>query len=402
MIVKPVWIILILCLASLGVLAKPDDRIAYRHTQISFYGDTLNIDVDPASVVGFNDCLNDESVDAFYQQLERSDYQSLIGAMKRYKEQHQPDDWLYYQLVRKVAQYISPKAENYQRYTLYKWFLLSKSGYDATLCVAGDQILFYVRCEENIYDIPFYHRDGRKYVCLNYHDYGKVDFAKVRFSQIGVHAPEATGSFSYRLTHLPAFSPQDYQEKELAFSYYDVECRLKVKVNEQVKKIFNNYPVTDYGQYFDAPLSAETYQSLIPQLKKNMKDMDVRTGVDYLMRFTRYAFNYQPDMEVYGKQKRMTPEQTLLYDQSDCKDRAALFYCLVKEIYNLPMIAMEFPNHLTIAVKFDKPIGTPVVYNGNMYSVCEPTPQSEDLPIGNLSPEYQQQKFEVAYVYNPR
>jgi hypothetical protein len=223
----------------------------------------------------------------------------------------------------------------------------------------------------------------------------------VKFTKINASVPEATQPFSYKLTHLPAFTPQDYTDKELAFNYYDVECRVKIKVNEQVKKIFTNYPVTDYGQYFDAPLSKETYRSLIPQLKKNMKDMDVPTGVDYLMRFTRYAFNYQPDMEVYGKQKRMTPEQTLLYEQSDCKDRAALFYCLVKEIYNLPMIAMEFPNHLTIAVKFDKPIGMPILHNGSIYSVCEPTPQTEDLPIGDLSGEYKKQKYEVAYVYNP-
>ncbi|MEI2740451.1 MAG: hypothetical protein V9F01_16890 [Chitinophagaceae bacterium] len=61
----------------------------------------------------------------------------------------------------------------------------------------------------------------------------------------------------------------------------------------------------------------------------------------------------------------MSPEQTLLYEQSDCEDRAALFFCLVKEIYNLPMIVLAYPEHVTIAVKFNKPVGTPIIYNGH-------------------------------------
>jgi hypothetical protein len=60
--------------------------------------------------------------------------------------------------------------------------------------------------------------------------------------------------------------------------------------------------------------------------------MTVKGGVDYLMRFTRYAFMFKPDAENFGSEKRLTPEQTLLYPESDCEDRAALFFCLVKEI----------------------------------------------------------------------
>jgi hypothetical protein len=97
------------------------------------------------------------------------------------------------------------------------------------------------------------------------------------------------------------------------------------------------------------------------------------------MHFTRYAFLYERDTDVFGREKRFSPEETLLYDYSDCEDRAALFFCLVKEIYNLPMIVLVYPKHVSIAVEFEKPIGQTIVYNGKKYTVCEPTPKEDFL-----------------------
>ena len=129
--------------------------------------------------------------------------------------------------------------------------------------------------------------------------------------------------------------------------------------------------------------------------------MSVKNGVDYLMRFTRYAFLFETDTKQFGQEKRLSPEQTLLYDKSDCEDRASLFFYLVKEIYNLPMIVMAFPNHVTVAVAFDKPVGAPIMYNGNRYAVCEATPQKIDLKIGKLIPALKHVEYEVVYAYQP-
>jgi hypothetical protein len=129
--------------------------------------------------------------------------------------------------------------------------------------------------------------------------------------------------------------------------------------------------------------------------------MNQKNGVDYLMRFTRYAFSYEKDTENFGAEKRLSPEQTLLYDNSDCDDRAGLFFYLVKEFYNLPMIVLSYPQHITIAVKFDKPIGDVIIYKGNDYSVCEPTPQKEDLRIGESLPNLRKAPYDVVYSYNP-
>lgn len=368
-----------------------------------FYGDSIDLPYDPASFVDYNTPLSEQSLQLFYQKISTGNFNGLVKKLQAYKEQYKLDDWLFYQLIRKTAQQISPKADNYYRYTLYKWFFLTGSGYDATLSIAADTILFYVKSEENIYNIPSRINKGKQYVCLNYHDYGSnIDFEKTRFREVPLPVAGNTKAFSYKLTSLPNFRPGDYLEKDIRFNYRQHDDYFKVKLNPEIKMLFANYPTVDYSSYFNIPLSQETYRSLIPVLKKNVKRMSTKKGVDYLMRFTRYAFLFETDTKVFGNEKRLTPEQTLLYEQSDCEDRSALFFYLVKEIYNLPMIVLVFPEHVTVAVKFDKPIGKPIIYSGDKYSVCEPTPQKKDLKMGQLIPGLENKSYEVAYLYDPQ
>ena len=58
------------------------------------------------------------------------------------------------------------------------------------------------------------------------------------------------------------------------------------------------------------------------------------------------------------------------------------------------MIVLAYPQHVTIAVQFDKPVGKPIVYNGNRYYICEPTPQKEDLGLGESLPELKKTPYE--------
>lgn len=369
--------------------------------RFDFYGDTIQFRYDFIPQVHLDTPLSEQTVQDFYRKISTTNYQPIVAALIRYREQNKLDDWLFYQVIRRTAQYISPKSENYIRYTLYKWFFLAKSGYNSTLSISGDRMLFYVQSDENIYEIPYHTREGKQFVCLNYHDYGSIDFETNQFKEVAISIPEATKGFSYKITQLPNFRPQDYLEKDLQFNVYNNSYHFKVKLNRQIQSIFANYPVVDYESYFNIPLSHETYISLIPILKKNIKGLSVKNGVDYLMRFTRYAFLFETDSENFGKEKRLTPEQTLLYEHSDCEDRAALLFYLIREIYNLPMIVLSYPQHITIAVKLDKPQGTHIPYNGSIYTVCEPTPQKEDLPLGQILPQLKKVPYEIVYAYDP-
>jgi hypothetical protein len=373
-----------------------------RQVNVDFYGERFTTVADNAMLINVPKVIEHSEVVAFYKAVDSTNYQPVVDSLLAYKEKRHLNDWLYYQLIRKTAQEISAKADNYGRYTLYKWFLLTKSGYDARLAITPEKkIIFYVYNNEDISDIPFFMVDGKKYMCLNYHDYAKTDLHRDPPFPVNLTVPGAARPFSYLVTRLPDFKPASYVEKKLQFTYGHQQYHFVVKLNPQVQSIFANYPGVDFSAYFNIPLSGETYSSLIPVLKKNLKGMDQLKGIDYLMRFTRYAFLYENDEENYGKEKRLSPEETLFADYSDCDDRAALFFYLVKEIYNRPMIALLYPTHITIAVQLDKPVGNPIVYDGKLYSVCEPTPQGEDLAVGQLSAKLKNQEYEVVYSYQP-
>jgi hypothetical protein len=328
-------------------------------------------------------------------------YTDLIDSLLDYRKQFQLNDWMYYQLLRSVAQQLYQKEADYNAYTLFKWFLMCKSGYDAQLALSGQNIIFYVYNNEDIADIPFFMVEGKKYMCLNYHDYANATLQDHPPVPLNLKIPGATKAFSNRVTHMPEFKSEDYKDKELAFVYDQQQYHFIIRQNTMLEKLFINYPGVDFETYFNIPLSRETYSSLIPLLKHNIRNLNQKKGVDYLMRFTRYAFLYENDQQNFGREKRMSPELTLSSAYSDCDDRVALFFYLVKEIYNLPMIALLYPSHITMAVAFSQPVGEPIIYNGKIYSMCEPTPEKEDNPIGRFAANLKNVPYQVVYQYQP-
>lgn len=394
------WLKILCAMYLLSAAAAVKGQRESHQVSYEFYNSTFNLSVDASILVKKPDSLSEQYIRSAYLQADSGNYAAVVDTLLAYKESHELNDWLYYQLIRRTAQAISPKKDNYERYTFYKWFLMVKSGYDARLTIADNRIIFYVYNNEDISDIPYLMFKNKKYMCLNYHDYDHADLNKVPpHDMIGI--PEARKAFSYKVTRMPDFKPESYTEKEIAFNYGHKAYHFNVKLNPEVQSLFTNYPGVDFEYYFNIPLSKDTYSSLIPMLKKNISGMKQKKGVDYLMRFTRYAFLYENDDKNFGKEKRLSPEGTLFSEYSDCDDRAALFFYLVKEIYDLPMIALLYPTHITMAVQFDKPVGQPIYYNGKVYSVCEPTPQRENLSIGQISSDLKNIPYQVVYAYTP-
>ncbi len=391
--IRPLCILSMICFFT---VAKAQTQ------QVDFYGHILTFAAFDPNIANLSANLSAEVLKKGFEELNTPASQPIIDSLLAYRNKYELNDWLYYQLIRKVAQQLSPKEANYGRYTLYKWFMLARSGYDARLALARHQIIFYVYNDEDISDIPFFLVEGRKYMCLNYHDYAQVNLNDDPPLPVSLIVTDAKKAFSYKVTRLPDFNPGNYVEKKLNFVYEHKAYHFRIRLNGAIKSIFANYPGVDFETYFNIPLSRETYSSLIPLLKKNTDRMDQQKGVDYLMRFTRYAFLYENDQENFGKEKRMSPEETLGSAYSDCDDRAALFFYLVKEIYNLPMIALLYPTHITMAVGFNKPVGEAIKYNGRIYSVCEPTPEPEDLPVGQMAANLKNIPYHIVYHYDPQ
>ncbi len=349
----------------------------------------------------FSGDINETKISEYANHIPSNQLNEVCLSLLSIQKKENLDDWLYYQLVRRTAQECIHKKEDYIGYTMLKWYILSYTGYEPLLSVSENKLLLYIKSDDVIYNQPLKKIEDKQYVCLNYHDYGfNVDFNHEKFINITSLLKEG-GAFTFLVKTLPDFAESTYKTKELKFQYKKKADQVNIKLNTNLSSYFTNYPVTEYKNQFNIPLSKETYQSLIPALKEKLINFDKNKGVEYLMYFTRHAFIFESDTEIFGREKRLSPEETLFYEKSDCEDRSALFFLLVKEIYDLPMIVLSSPQHVTVAVKLDKPSKHSILYEGNQYTICEPTPQRRELKVGEETSTIRKQHFTVEFAYDP-
>ncbi len=310
-------------------------------------------------------------------------------------------DWLVYQLIRRVAEQINSKYEDYTQYTLTKYALLTAVGFEPVIYTSKEKILLYVKSSDIIYNLPNKRINGKQYVCLNYHDYKfQINFQLEKFYKQFENLEKEGRDFHYSINYLPSFQKSSYLEKTIAFNYKNKLETFHVPVNTEMQDYFTNYPVTEYRYQFNIPFSEITYNTLIPELKSRIKKLTPEKGVEYLMLFVRDGFEFETDTKLFGREKRLSAEETLISSSSDCEDRSALFFSLVKEIYNLPMAILSYPEHVNVAVLLPKTKGIPVTINNQRFTICEPTPQKIKRGIGWMPKELRKDPIEIAFVYN--
>ena len=368
--------------------------------QIEFWGDTIQLNVKSNIQITHAYSYDEEAVKQIQEELIDAGAMEVISQIKDISARKELCDWLIYQLIRKASNQFIAKNDDYLGYTVTKWFLLKNLGYDPLLILNEDRVMLFIKSNDIVYNTPFRKINDEQYVCLNFHDYGYRSGSGS--DEVVIKGlSKFTHPFTFTISKLPSLNSFQYVEKDLTFDYGNQKEHINIKLNTSVKNYFVNYPVTDYFNQFNIPFSDETRNSLVSALKEKINGMNTKQGVEYIMYFTRYAFMFEKDIEDFGRERRLSPEETLLYNKSDCEDRSALFYSLVKEIYNLPMIILSYPDHVTVAVKLDKPIGRPIVYQNELYTICEPTPQSVDLRLGEQMNSIQSQPYEIAFAYRP-
>jgi len=377
---KTMRIVITICfLAFWGSISAKADAYAETHEiRFSFLGKEHTIEYQEPPE-GFPNSFNKASTFPNMVKLLEAYCADIIPELSSIRNRLHLSDWHYYQLIRKVSQQLVPKEKDYWGYTYCKWFFLARSGFKPVLCTIDDKLLLYIKSNSTIYNIPIKIIGEKQYVCMNYHDY-----------------------FNYMIATMPDFPAEKYVNKTIEFTYKGEAAKHDIKVFPEIKEYFINYPVTDYRFQFNIPFSKLTYSSLIPSLQLKLKDKTKEEGVEYIMFLVRNTFGYEADSVMYGREKRFSPEETLASEWSDCEDHAGLFFSLVREVYNLPMIVLSYTDHINVAVNLEKFKGKTILHNGKIYTVCEPTPQKKVLYLGQMEKKLSKQPYEVVYEYTPR
>jgi hypothetical protein len=384
---------LIFSIHGFGKIHEENERIT-----IDFFGKIYKLDIkkDPINLI-LQDLQNNKTKDFNHILLELKPTSLIIQALQ--KELQLPD-WLSYQLIRRIAEQINSKYEDYTQYTLTKYLLLTAVGFEPIVFSSNEKILLYVKSSDTIFNLPYKMMSGAQYVCLNYHDYDfKINFDIERFYKRFEWLDHQGKDFHYTIQYLPSFQKDSYKEKNINFTYKHRTENYTALINTEMQDYFTNYPVTEYRYQFTIPFSEISYNALVPKLKSRVKEMPIEDGVEYLMIFVRDGFEFETDTKLFGREKRLSAEETLAYNSSDCEDRSALFFLLVKEIYNLPMAIIAYPEHVNVGVQLPKKKGISITIDNQMFTICEPTPQKKKRGIGWMPKEIRRQPFEIAYTY---
>lgn len=367
-----------------------------------FYSEDLRIEYDEALCVRHSIKPYDKNVKAFYEKLDKAPYQGLLAQLEKYRNRYGLSDWFYYRLIWSVSEELfKNKTENYK--IAFCWFILNNSGFDVTIrYFERSTFLLYAHSTESPSSVnAHFYTYRKKYILLN--DHRKFSDKELRIKHLKFFPHASSRPFVLALDSLPRFKNPKILNKEVIFRANGRQDTLHVAINKTNIDALADMPQFWTQEYFKLAPSIECSSSLLFFFRKRAKGMSDSAVVRYLLSFVRIGFEFEDDVVCFGKEKPMVVEEVLYYPTADCEDKSALFFFLVKELLNVDILVLLYPEHVNIAVLLDKPYGKPFVYKGKEYSVCETNVlgDSEKSGIG-YSPSFEKYPNpKVVYEYHP-
>lgn len=395
---KPGFFLLFFFAFFLTCQGAPATQI--QSVDVSFYSENLSLSYDsellfsaPLKPDVYSSVSNKSQVEEFYLKLASKNYQVFLENLQQEKVRMGLNDWLFYELMRKSVDAVFYKYSKNHR-TLVNWFLLAKSGYDARITYLRSTLFLNIYTEDELFEIPIIQEKGRPLANLSSIHNG--DGKSVDMLYVCNFIPNPRGkNFSFDLKKLPNLK-SNLSKKTVNFETRESNFEIEVDFDETMVDLMRHYPFFAENKYLEVPLSETLQQSLIPIIKKITDGKTWKEKLEMIASFTRTGFAYKTDEEVYGKSKPMIAEEIFHYHYSDCEDRSALFYTIVKEVLGFPMIVIAFTDHITIAVSTPSPIGsTSLEFQGKQYYICDPTGPIGSFDIGEMPSEYKRKRFEV-------
>lgn len=315
----------------------------------------------------------------FWNHCSSSNYSTLIDGIKGYQKSYRLDDWATYLLVQEVSKKIN---QDINSQNLLSWFILIKLGIDTKIGYFYDNIVQMTYSKDKIYGVKYFNINGKKYYAFN-----KKSDLNLKIYQGGMRDLDAM-----RIANKMVKLPFDIKHKSIRFNYNSREYLFDIEYNQNLVNLYQKYPQIDYTKYVG--MSTLTKKIINIKLSKLISSMNKIEAINFLLRFTQKGFKYKTDNENFGKEKVMFFEETLYYSYSDCEDRAIFFSSLIKELLDLDIVFIKYPNHLATAIKLNSTIGgDSITYNNERYYIADPTYINAN--IGQAMSQLKGQKIKI-------
>ncbi len=365
---------------SVPVLAITSSAVSFREFGVDF-----GFPKQSKAVVHIKGEVDNKSIAKFYEDMCVSDYAPMLEAAKKQKQNLNLNDWGYGKMIYDLAVKIYGQDEN--EANLFTWFMLLKSGYRTRVSYTKTKVFLLVSSDGKIFGSPYFKvggSDNPLYI-IAYNNLGVKKAVDVYLYTQDL--PEAKQSFNFSTLMLPKFGGK-ISERDIKFTFRGKAHTYKTDYDSSLSAFFEYFPQSEMPLYFTTEPSPQVKNSLLPQLKKDIEGLNERDKVSFLLAFVQQATDYKTDPENFGREKPMFVEESIRYEFSDCEDRAVLFAYLVKKLVGLEVIGLDYPDHISTAVKFSAPLQNAdfVEFKNVKYFICDATYIGAD--IGACMPDY--------------
>ena len=339
---------------------------------VAFFDATLVIRCDEAMKIPVPGQIGKESISAFWAAMSNSSYEDLLAQAKFQRERMKLNDWGYCVLLQRIGEVVN--GNNPNAGTLFAWFMLSKTGYEARVGYADNKVFLMIPSRNNLYGIPYFTFSGKG---------AKRYYAVPVSRQIGQAGTEL---YTYEGSYEGAETPLDFGfarfpqfadasgSRNLRFIWDGKNVPVPVQYRRDAVDFFEFYPQTSFEVYFSAPVSSEVSSTLLAALRPVIQGKSELDAVNILLRFVQTAFQYKTDQDQFGREKPLFPDETVFYPYSDCEDRSVLFAFLIRSLTGLEVVGLDYPGHIATAVQFPSQVpGEAVTYQNKRFVVCDPT-----------------------------
>ena len=353
---------------------------------LSLYGSQIKVRVEPEPKKPIKlRNVSEKSVAKMWKSLSCPYYDNIVAECLRQRKACNLCDWAYVKLTEKMANKYFGQGTNES--VVMQLYILVQSGYQMRIAMVDDQLTLLMGSKEKIYQRKYTLMDGIQYYVIDKSLQNKsmLVFDRAFPQEKSLSLAMVQPKFSIERTEKRTFSAQQYPEIEVT-----------VETNRNLLDFYDDYPICGQWNYYSfASLSECVKRNLYPVLQRAIAGKSEYEAVDMLLNFVQTGFGYSSDMDQFGYERPLYPDESFFYPYCDCEDRSILFSCLVRELVGLDVVLLSYPSHVTTAVRFNQNVkGDYLVIDNQKYYICEPTWVS-GAPAGLCPDQFKDKKPKV-------
>ena len=376
------------CLALLFVATTSAQQIA----TIPFYSESIEIQRLEQPIHWTKKEYSYSNIKHTIAAIRTADHTKYLETLSAARKEWKLSDPLFYLLITKTSkEYCEFPDESSQK--IFNWYILQRFRYDSRLYYNDQDVCLTVKTEaDTMISLYRYTTETGVYAVMSNKDFGSATAYPINIGK---------RPFAFLPNRLPAFPNSQYEDRAITFEFEGTEYKLEYQVNKEVSESLADQHYLTGREYFRIPTDDLTTSQIRRFILKSTKGMSPDQKIRFVLTMVRKGFSYCYDEDCYGKEQyALSAQQMFYYQRGDCEDKAALFFELIQNTFDIPMVVVNYPDHISIAMRWKKLEGrSPIKYNGKDYYIADPAGPGpgEQYGVGYIPKEVKDQPYKVIY-----